>query len=182
MINLFKFFLHTRQLNVFFDVESYISRNAACFFNEWKLMRAKNSKLPPFRNIKLKNYNVDGYYNWLQENWLINNCTYLSSKFGQVLDCESCSPFLDQKFQEAVLSLPFDYKYDPVNSKAFLKEILRGIVPDYILNATKRGFTMPKDFVMHIMKKYKVGSYNELIINEVCKNLADVSLFAVGEK
>ena len=32
------------------------------------------------------------------------------------------------------------------------------------------------------MKKYKVGSYNELIINEVCKNLADVSLFAVGEK
>jgi len=55
---------------------------------------------------------------------------------------------------EFVSSLPLSMKYRKGQPKFFMKEVLKGIVPDYILNAEKRGFTPPISFVEDVAKKY----------------------------
>jgi asparagine synthase (glutamine-hydrolysing) len=64
------------------------------------------------------------------------------------------SPFVDYKFVEFVTSLPQEMKYNG-SPKGFYRECLRGIVPDYILDARKRGFEPPRDFIRKMCDSYK---------------------------
>jgi asparagine synthase (glutamine-hydrolysing) len=65
------------------------------------------------------------------------------------------SPMIDYKLVEFVSSLPLDMKYKANEAKFFLKEVLSGIVPNYILYAQKRGFTPPLDFINQMNKSYQ---------------------------
>ncbi len=53
------------------------------------------------------------------------------------------APFADNELIDFISSLPLEYRYKQNNPKWFLKETLRGIVPDYILFASKKGFSQP---------------------------------------
>ena len=52
-------------------------------------------------------------------------------------------PFLDNRLTDYVLGLPASYKLRKGRKKYLLKRSLRGIVPDYVLDAPKRGFAVP---------------------------------------
>lgn len=56
---------------------------------------------------------------------------------------EARSPFLDHHLMEFAASLPLDIRFKNNNLKYLLKKVLRGIVPDSILDGKKRGFTVP---------------------------------------
>jgi len=51
-------------------------------------------------------------------------------------------------------------KYRKDQPKFFMKEVLKDIVPDYILNAQKRGFQPPVSFVQDVSEKYNYKIFN----------------------
>jgi asparagine synthase (glutamine-hydrolysing) len=56
---------------------------------------------------------------------------------------EARSPFLDHELMEFAASLPAGLKVRGAAKKALLRDALRGWVPDSILDAPKRGFSVP---------------------------------------
>lgn len=56
---------------------------------------------------------------------------------------EARVPFLDYELADYVLALPSPVKLAGGKPKALLKQALRGVVPDYVLNAPKMGFGVP---------------------------------------
>ena len=131
----------------------------------------------PGRSLpQLESADVQGYYTWLWKNWLPNNCLALSSKFADALDLEIRSPFLDRKLCELVFSLPHEYKYRSGETKYLLKRILNGIVPDYILNPPKKGFSPPMEYIRTIVAKKEKSSFNVLLTSEVCRHLTGQEL------
>jgi asparagine synthase (glutamine-hydrolysing) len=59
---------------------------------------------------------------------------------------EGRSPFLDHEFLELTAKIPFDLKLKGFNNKKYiLKEALRGIIPDEVMNRPKMGFGVPID-------------------------------------
>ena len=85
---------------------------------------------------------------------------YLSDRLSMGCSLESRSPLLDYKVVEHVMSLPLEYKYVPGKPKQYFKDILAGMVPDYILYASKRGFTSPPSFITHVAQHYQYQCFN----------------------
>jgi asparagine synthase (glutamine-hydrolysing) len=56
---------------------------------------------------------------------------------------EARSPFLDHRFMELAAQLPADLKLRGRNGKHVLKEAMRGVLPDEILDRGKMGFGVP---------------------------------------
>jgi asparagine synthase (glutamine-hydrolysing) len=82
-------------------------------------------------------------------------CLYLADRQGMGNAVEIRSPLIDYQLVEFVSSLPVEMKYRKQEPKFFLKETLKGILPDYILDAPKRGFTPPFSFIREMNKNYK---------------------------
>ena len=84
---------------------------------------------------------------------------YLSDRLSMGCSLESRSPLLDYKLVEHVMSLPLEYKYVQGKPKQYFKDVLAGIVPDYILYASKRGFTSPPSFVTNVAQNYQYNCF-----------------------
>ena len=97
---------------------------------------------------------LDLVYDFSFSNIMTMAYLYLSDRLGMGNSIEIRSPLLDYKLVEHVSSLPLSIKYRKDESKFFLKEVLSGIVPDYILYAQKRGFTPPPSFIHDVVNKY----------------------------
>ncbi len=52
-------------------------------------------------------------------------------------------PFLDHELVQYAFSIPDEYKLRGFKTKAILKQIMRGKLPDHILKQPKRGFVAP---------------------------------------
>lgn len=110
-------------------------------------------------------------YDSLFAHFMKNLCLYLGDRLGMAASMELRSPLLDYRFVDFVNRLPEQMKYDG-SPKGFYKWCLRGIVPDYILDARKRGFEPPWDFVCEMNNAYQ---YKHISANHVFYNsmLAD---------
>jgi asparagine synthase (glutamine-hydrolysing) len=82
-------------------------------------------------------------------------CVYLGNKLGVANGVELRYPLLDSELVEFLDSLPLDMKFDPKVSKRFQKEVMHGLLPDYILYARKRGFEPPFDYVWKMCGNYQ---------------------------
>ena len=56
---------------------------------------------------------------------------------------ETRAPFVDHRLVEFIARIPFRYKLNGLTSKYILKEAMRGILPDEIIDRHKKGFSMP---------------------------------------
>lgn len=81
---------------------------------------------------------------------------------------EGRSPFLDHKLLELSAKIPFDLKLKGLNNKKYiLKEALRGLVPDEVMDRPKMGFGVPIDhWFRHELKEY---AYTKLLSGELVK-------------
>ena len=82
-------------------------------------------------------------------------CVYLGNKLGAACGVELRYPLLDSELVEFLDTLPIEMKFDPKESKKFQKEVMHGLLPDYILYARKRGFEPPFTFVREMCGKYQ---------------------------
>jgi asparagine synthase (glutamine-hydrolysing) len=97
---------------------------------------------------------LDYIYRFLFDKTMTMAYLYLSDRLGMGNSVEIRSPLLDFKLVEFVSTLPKELLYRKDNPKFFLKEIMKGIVPNYILQAPKRGFTPPVQFVKECSQNY----------------------------
>lgn len=77
---------------------------------------------------------------------------YLGGKMSSSNSIEVRCPLIDCKLVEYVMSLPLEMKG---RNKSFMKDVLKGILPDYILNAEKRGFTPSTNYPQMIAEQHK---------------------------
>jgi asparagine synthase (glutamine-hydrolysing) len=66
-----------------------------------------------------------------------------ADRASMMVSLEVRSPFLDQDVVEFARFIPHEYKFRNGQTKYLLKEALRGVVPDEILNRPKKGFGIP---------------------------------------
>lgn len=103
---------------------------------------------------------IDAIYDDCIDTVMTQAYLYLSDRLSMGCSLESRSPLLDYKLYEHVMSLPLEYKYVTGKPKQYLKDILTGIVPNYILYAPKRGFTSPNLFVDYVAQHYQYQCIN----------------------
>ncbi|HPH64045.1 MAG TPA: asparagine synthase (glutamine-hydrolyzing), partial [Paludibacteraceae bacterium] len=112
------------------------------------------SKIDVHYNLS-SNATVRDVYDYMFSRFMTNLCLYLADRQGMGNSVEIRSPFVDYKLVEFVSSLPDAMKYKQDQPKWLIKETLKGIVPDYILYAQKRGFTPPFEFIYQMNDAYK---------------------------
>jgi len=119
-----------------------------------------NGETIQFKDIDVHHSYEDGkceieqlYYD-IFKTFMSTQCLYLADRQGMGNSVEIRSPLIDYKLIEFISSLPLEMKYNKYKPKFFLKETLKGIVPDYILYAQKRGFTPPMSFVNELVNNY----------------------------
>jgi asparagine synthase (glutamine-hydrolysing) len=66
-----------------------------------------------------------------------------ADRAGMHASLESRAPFLDLALVEFCRRLPHGYKFRNGRRKVVLKEALRGVAPDFVLNRRKKGFGIP---------------------------------------
>ena len=98
---------------------------------------------------------MQGMYDYLTATFAVNMCVYLGNKLCNANGIELRCPFLAPELVSFLDSLPMEMKFDISQPKRFQKEMMKGIVPDFILYARKRGFEPPFEFIRLIASKYK---------------------------
>jgi len=98
---------------------------------------------------------LDGMYDFIFSRFLVNMCVYMSGKLCEAGGTRICFPLLDSAFVDFMDSLPEDFKFDPRSPKQFQRDMMKGLLPDYILNARKRGFEPPFEFIRAICSDYE---------------------------
>ncbi|MGB4942538.1 MAG: asparagine synthase-related protein, partial [Candidatus Moraniibacteriota bacterium] len=79
-----------------------------------------------------------------------------------IVSLEGRSPFLDHVLLELSAKIPFHLKLRGLNNKKYiLKEALRGIIPDEVMDRPKMGFGVPIDhWFRHELRDY---AYEKLL-------------------
>lgn len=94
------------------------------------------------------------------ETFMTTLCLYLADRLGMGNSLEIRSPLIDYKLVDFVSSIPVEMKYREEVPKFFMKEALKEILPDYILQAPKRGFTPPFSFINELNKEFRYKNIN----------------------
>lgn len=134
-------------------------------YEDYKLFASTANFIYNDEKVQFKDYDIHfsfksgsgirEVYDFMFSRFMTTQCLYLTDRQGMGNSVEIRSPLIDYKLVEFVSSLPTEYLYKRNNPKFFLKETLKGIVPDYILYDKKRGFTPPLDFIKQLNKEYK---------------------------
>lgn len=124
---------------------------------------------------------LDLIYDDTIDRTMVGAYLFISKKLGDAAGLEIRSPFLDHNLIEYVMSLPLETKYFKGKPKQYLKNVLSGIVPDYILYANKRGFTPPDDYVKKVSDSHQYsfinsscGFYNSALADNMLSNLWNI--------
>jgi len=74
---------------------------------------------------------------------LAENLLLLTDKMSMAVSLECRVPFLDHRLVELACQIPSEYKLPKGQLKGLLKDSLRGVLPDSIIDRRKRGFGAP---------------------------------------
>lgn len=124
------------------------------------------------------NTDIQSMYDFIGATFAVNMCVYMSKKLCHANGVELCCPLLSSELVEFLDSLPIELKYDANQPKRFQKEMMSYILPDYILNAPKRGFEPPFEFINKIAKDYQYkhiqasySFFNSMVADKIIDNL-----------
>lgn len=97
---------------------------------------------------------LNDIYDFVFSTFASQLCVYLGNKLGAANGVELRYPLLDAELVAFLDTLPLSMKFDPRRPKQYQKDVMAGIVPDYILYAKKRGFEPPFEFIRAIAARY----------------------------
>lgn len=108
-------------------------------------------------------------------------CVYTGNKMSAANGLAIRYPLLDIDLVTFLDSIPLEMKFDATSPKKFQKEIMKGLLPDYILQAHKRGFEPPFEFIRQMCAKYKYKCFqadyvffNSMVADRMIDNLLSV--------
>ena len=91
----------------------------------------------------------------------LNGLLLVDDKLNMAHAVEGRVPFLDNDLVDYVTRIPAEFKLRPGQSKAVLRQAMRGLLPDETLFRRKQGFT-PPDRTWY--KQHSLGYLRELIL------------------
>ncbi len=118
--------------------------------------------------------------------YLVDNILVKVDRMSMATSLEARVPLLDHKMVEFAFSLPENLKLKGKTTKYFMKEALRGILPDEIIDRRKEGFSIPiknwlktdlKDLMFEYLSEKRIiesglfnNTYVQNMINEHLDN------------
>jgi asparagine synthase (glutamine-hydrolysing) len=75
--------------------------------------------------------------------YLVDDIMVKVDRMSMAVSLEARAPFLDYRFVEFCATIPPDLRLKGKRTKHLLKEAMRGILPEPILNRRKEGFSIP---------------------------------------
>ena len=102
-----------------------------------------------------ENTTIQSIYDFVGAAFAVNMCVFMANKLAQANGVEARFPILSSELVAFMDSLPMEIKFDITSPKRFQKEMMAGVLPDYILHAKKRGFEPPFEFIRAIAAKYQ---------------------------
>ena len=91
----------------------------------------------------------------LFETWLVSNCLSLGDRVSMGVGVETRMPFLDARLIELVMALRLQTPDHQLGQKAWLRQALKGVVPDEVLARPKAGFQPPvREWLSGVVTKY----------------------------
>jgi asparagine synthase (glutamine-hydrolysing) len=78
------------------------------------------------------------------DDFLIRN-----DRLGMNFSMEARFPLTNRKFREYALSIPSKYKIQNSVTKVIPKVAYKGLLPDYVINKQKTGWSIPKFFLLN---------------------------------
>jgi asparagine synthase (glutamine-hydrolysing) len=106
---------------------------------------------------------LDRTYSSLVRSYLPNNGFFLSDKLAMAHSIEVRCPLADGQLRAFVDRLPMAYKFPRNEAKGLLKDALRGVVPDEVLDRRKTGFTPPSKYVLAGVSRYRNRFFQERV-------------------
>lgn len=109
-----------------------------------------------------RHYNIAGNFDGLTRTLLADFHTYLpddllvkEDRMTMAASLEGRVPFLDHEFIEFVAAMPSTFKTHKLTTKYILKEAMRGLLPNGIIDRRKHGFGVPiAEWFKHDIKPY----------------------------
>lgn len=142
-----------------------------------------NGQLIEFKDIDVDfrfshNVDINQMYDYMFSTFANTLCVYMANRMSAANGIEVRYPLLNAELVQFMDSIPLDMKFDAKQPKRFQKEMMVGIVPDYILYAKKRGFTPPFEFIWQICRAYKYKRihssnvfFNSMMADRIIDNL-----------
>jgi asparagine synthase (glutamine-hydrolysing) len=91
----------------------------------------------------------------LFDTWLVSNCLALGDRVSMASSVETRLPFLDYKLIELVMGLRQTQPDHELGHKYWLKQALKGTLPDEVLDRPKQGFQPPtREWMESILHRY----------------------------
>lgn len=125
-----------------------------------------------------ENTGINEMYDFVFSTFMTNMCVYLGNKLCAANGIEMRCPLLSPELVTFLDSLPLEMKFDVNRPKQFQKDIMTGVVPDYILYARKRGFEPPFTYIRqmaedYVYKRIKVSHsfFNSMAADAMIDNL-----------
>jgi asparagine synthase (glutamine-hydrolysing) len=113
-----------------------------------------NYRSPPF-DIEKENSSLRKILYFDQTSWLHDNLLERGDRMTMAASLEARMPFMDYQLAEYVSSLPDKYRLRGNTSKWLLREGMKQLLPDEIINRPKVGFRVPvSDWFRGEMKDY----------------------------
>ncbi|QIW09670.1 asparagine synthase (glutamine-hydrolyzing) [Francisella sp. LA112445] len=113
-------------------------------------IRKINFAVNPFLEYERSLSNVNNNQDLINKMLFVDMQNILPNTFLEKVDKPTMSnsievrvPFLDHDLMDFAMSIPGDFKVKKRDKKFLLKSSMRGLVPDYILDGPKKGFSVP---------------------------------------
>ncbi len=96
------------------------------------------------------------------QTYLPSDILFKSDRVSMMHSLEIRVPFLNRQFAELAMALPDKMKVNGTQRKVALKTIMRGILPQAVLDRPKKGFAIPLDLWL-----WEKGSWREMIYDTI---------------
>lgn len=101
---------------------------------------------------------------------------FMTDRFSMAHSLEARTPFLDKELAEFVYSIPASQRTNATNLKYLLKDSLGELIPAELLNAPKKGFTLPmQDWMRGSLKPQVSELLGERFLKE--QNIFNPSIY-----
>lgn len=89
------------------------------------------------------------------DTWLVSNCIALGDRLSMAWSVELRLPLVDYRLVEVVMGLRKAHPDHRLPPKTWLKQVLRGSIPDEVLDRPKQGFNPPVDeWTLGVIQRY----------------------------
>lgn len=102
-----------------------------------------------FKNIRRRSFDLsDALSLFCMRYQLADEFLLMNDQLSMAHGVEARTPYLDHKLVEFAFTIPEKLKSTKANYKSLLKKVAREYLPNEVINAPKRGFSLPYSFYM----------------------------------